>query len=125
MQVKAQLISEIDAQVCWPNLMYQFSFLKCAPYVSDFRTYFPSKLKEAIPPISDAYQQYLLRSAGKADVSGDALVLSTAPLQESEANRIWKQEPAGIVELSTKANGFASSLTAKVYAYWQQPIARP
>lgn len=118
-QYEAKLITEIDSGACWPELMFHFSFLECAPYVSDFRTYFPAKLKQAVSAIGDGYQRYLLARGAKRDAADDALVLSTVALPGDGAQSPWTQKPAGETQVATRAKGFAPNLSVKVYAYWQ------
>jgi len=118
---ETQLISEIDSHACWPDLMFHFSFLECAPYQSDFRNYFPAKMRQSIPLIGDAYQRYLLRLFGKREVLGEALVLSTSQIRDPEVSSAFRQQSVGTQELSIRANGFSPSRTVRVYAYWQSP----
>jgi hypothetical protein len=119
-QYEAKLRSEVDSQSCWPHLMYQFTFLECAPYVSDFRTYFPEKLKREIPAIGDLYQQFLRTGHQNLGKRG-ALVVSTSELSEPQPGAVWKQELAGTLQLATDGGYFAKDLSVRVYAYWQKP----
>ncbi|MDO9414063.1 MAG: hypothetical protein Q7T81_15950 [Pseudolabrys sp.] len=118
-QYEAKLIAEIDSGACWPELMFHFSFLECAPYVSDFRTYFPAKLKQSVSSIGDGYQRYLLARGARHDAADDALVLSMVALPGDGAQSSWTQKPAGEIQVATKAKGFAPNLAVKLYAYWQ------
>jgi hypothetical protein len=123
-QLEARLSGEIDNQVCWPEMMFYFSFLECAPYVSDFRLFNPSALKRAVPTISDGYQQYLTEKLEPRARMPDALMLSTAPLPEGEVSALWTQKLVGTTRISTRPNGFAPNLETVVYSYWQAALPR-
>jgi hypothetical protein len=121
-QLAARLNGEIDNQVCWPEMMFYFSFLECAPYVSDFRMFQPSRLKMVVPTISDAYQQYLAKRAEHRGELGDGLILSTAPLPEGVVSSLWTQKLVDTTRMVTRADGFAPRLEAIVYSYWQSAL---
>ena len=110
---EAELRKEIELQVCWPHLMFQFSFLECAPYVSDFRLYAPEHLREKIPEIGLKYETFLRskpRGAG-------AFVLSMKPIPGLNRNDLPSQSPVATLKLATRPNGFSPETTVEVLAY--------
>jgi hypothetical protein len=121
-QLAARLNGEIDAGVCWPEMMFYFPFLECAPYVSDFRMYQPARLKDAVPAVSEAYQAYLATKQEHRGKLGNALMLSVTPFPEREVSSLWTQKLVGTTRMVTRVDGFAPRLEAVVYAYWQSAI---
>jgi len=121
-QLAAMLNDEIDKQACWPNMMFYFPFLECAPYVSDFRMFQPARLKMAVPAIADAYQESLTTRAEHRSGLGDALLVTATPHREGKVNSLWTQKQVGTTRKETRANGFAPRLEAVVYSYWQTAL---
>lgn len=114
-----KLRAEIDGGSCWPHLMFHAMFLECAPYVSDFRAYFPEKLKQRVSSISKRYHQYLLKA--KESKTGEVLVLLAKRAEASDPNGLWRHEPLGSIKLSIASNGFAPAVSVELFAYWQKP----
>ena len=110
---EAELLKEIDLQVCWPHLMFQFSFLECAPYVSDFRLYAPEHLREKIPEIGLKYETFL-QSKPRA---GGAFVLSMKPIPSFGRDDLPSQGPVATIKLATRPNGFSPEASVEVLAY--------
>ncbi|MGI0133344.1 MAG: hypothetical protein ACREBW_00075, partial [Candidatus Micrarchaeaceae archaeon] len=54
-----RLRKEIHARTCWPNTMYFFDFLHCAPYMSDFRKYDQATLLSRVGAIVDNYRKFI------------------------------------------------------------------
>ncbi|MBI3699901.1 MAG: hypothetical protein HY242_05575 [Afipia sp.] len=121
-EYEAHLVASIDNRGCFSELMYQFTFLQCAPYVSDFRNYSPTSLKAALPGIADGYRQFLTARAAKRDLNQDALVLSTTELPAGDVSSLWTQAPAGTLSIMAKPSAFARNLSAAVHIYWQKAI---
>ena len=121
-QLAARLNGEIDAGVCWPEMMFYFPLLECAPYVSDFRKFQPARLKGAVPAVSEAYQAYLATKQERRGELGNALMLSVTPFPEREVSSLWTQKLVGTTRMVTRADGFAPRLEAVIYAYWQSAI---
>ena len=121
-QLADKLNGEIDDQVCWPEMMFYFPFLECAPYVSDFRMFRPTQLKMAVPAIANAYQEFLKGKAEHPGELGDALMVSATPRPRGAVNSLWAQELVGTTRMETRADGFAPGLKAVVYSYWQSAL---
>ena len=121
-QYEAALRRELDAQSCWPHLMYLTDFLECAPYVSDFRHYHPRILEQRISEAVSSYKEYLTNHAFAVDTA--ALIFSSEPIRSEHGNHLWQVELLNVTQLSTSADAFAPSLSTKIFAYVQR-VARP
>lgn len=79
-QFAGALQTEIHEQTCWPNTMYFFEFLRCAPYMSDFRKYDPSRLSARVPELRREYAGFVRRDAGSLP---PVLFVTLAPLHDA------------------------------------------
>ena len=62
--------------------MYFFEFLRCAPYMSDFRKYHPSRLSARVPELRREYAGFVRRDAGSLP---PVLFVTLAPLHDAAA----------------------------------------
>lgn len=53
------LLQELENELCWPNTMYFFQFLECAPYMSDLREYDKTALLARAMELSRDYAAYV------------------------------------------------------------------
>ena len=114
---EAELLREIDDEACWPHLMFHFSFLECAPYVSDFRLYAPEHMREKVPDIGRDYDRYLKTK----QFSAEDIILSVKPLPNANAGGLELQSPVATLKLATRPGGFAPAMSVEVVAYEQRP----
>ncbi len=112
-----RLQRELDGAYCWPHLMYLAPFLECAPYVSDFRRYDPANLQAIADRSVADYAAYLSDRQRQQDTP--ALILSSTPLDFSDADLPWKTELLFETETALDSGTFLPAASATIYAYRQ------
>ncbi|WOF73268.1 hypothetical protein QMT40_000898 [Parvibaculaceae bacterium PLY_AMNH_Bact1] len=119
---REKLRMEMDGAYCWPHLMYLAPFLECAPYVSDFRLYDPSKLSAVVEKSVTDYAAFLADPSRSADVPG--IIVTSAPLESENGNAIWESELLSVTEVETGLHWLMAPTSAKVYTYRQSARGR-
>lgn len=118
-QYRQRLDAELKGNYCWPHLMYLTTFLKCAPYVSDFRKYDPLSLRELIDQKVSAYSSFLSDNQRQNDQPG--LVFSSIPLDFDAGNSLWDVEQLSVTNIATSKHWILDPYSSEVYAYRQMP----